>query len=677
MTQQRKPGLLLAASPLALAFTLAVPALADEAAPADETPLETIVVTARGRAVPLSQTPGGVEVATEDDIFLAKKDSIADAIGDLPGISVSGDSAWGRDIAIRGMSTTSVVVLIDGKRVNTATDINARLGLINALDVERIEVLKGPVSSLYGSGSTGGVINIITRKGHFTDGEAETHGRTEISGTTNAAGGDAYADVSYDSRDLWLLASGAFSGHADYVDGAGNREPNSRFRDGQTRLAAGFKPTQDLTVELSALRTDARDVGIPGGPSTLPATGRVLYPRVTNTLLSGDVTYEVGGDVLKMLKGSLYYDTIERRVFVDHLPAATQKEHLEPASDNATFGGNFQAQAETGNHIVVAGIDGWSWAMSSIRRQYLLNGSVTSDLPTPNARQTSLGAYAEDTYALARDWDLNLGARLDQVHTRNQDTPQFAASSDDDIGWNVHAGATWKMGGPWSQNVLVASSYRAADLLERFKYINLSATRALYGNPDLKPEKTLYAEWGLAYRTPKLQGSLRLFGNKIYDYISEKDTSATRMDMTNIGEARIVGVELAGRWAFAPAWNLHGDLTALDGRDEEADEPLRYIAPVNGKLGVGYENDGWFATLDERAAAPQTRTPSGVDAVGGYAVTNAAAGYAFDIGPTRHKIALRLDNLFDARYRNYLANARGIDLVEPGFSATLSYSMEF
>lgn len=56
------------------------------------------------------------------------------------------------------------MVLIDGMRINTATEINARLGFINPMDVERVEVLKGPVSSLYGSGSTGGVINVITKK---------------------------------------------------------------------------------------------------------------------------------------------------------------------------------------------------------------------------------------------------------------------------------------------------------------------------------------------------------------------------------------------------------------------------------------------------------------------------------------------------------------------------------
>jgi hemoglobin/transferrin/lactoferrin receptor protein len=637
--------------------------------------LDELAVTARGYETPLSETPGSIAVVTAEDIALSKKDSVADVLAGIPGVAASGDSPWGRDISIRGMTGTSVVILIDGKRINTATDINARLGLINPSDVERIEVLKGPISALYGSGSTGGVVNIITRKGKFTS-KPEIHGRTDLSLTTNAAGGNAYDNLEYDDKDVWLLASGGFRGHTDYRDGGGDRIDSSAYRDGQVRIAGGFRPTEDLTVELSALRTEARDVGIPGGPSTLPTNGRVMYPRTTSTLVSADATLDVDGETLKELEGSVYYNFIERRVYVDNTGQAAIR-NLQPAADHATLGGNLRSRSEFGDHTVIAGVDGWSWTMESLRRRYLANGSVLSDQPVPDARQTSLGVYAEDTYALAPDWTLNFGGRLDHLSTHNADNAYFSESDDNDLGWNLHAGATWQMGGPWSQNVLVGSSYRAADLLERFKYISLAGGVVLWGNPDLKPEQTLFAEWGLDYTTREFEAGVRIFGNKIHNYISERQVNSTTLEMTNIGEARIVGVELDGQWNFAPAWNLHGDVSAVDGRDQSADEPLRYIAPVSGKVGVGYRTDGWFASLDERWAAPQTRTPDGVDHVGGYATTHVAAGYAFDIGPTAHRVALSLDNLFDAKYRNYLANARGIDLVEPGFAATLTYSMEF
>jgi hemoglobin/transferrin/lactoferrin receptor protein len=382
--------LALAASPLALTVAM-------HAAHAEEVDLGSMAVTARGYAAPLTQTPGGVAVADEETIFLTKKDSIADALATLPGISTSGDSAWGRDVSIRGMSGTSVVVLIDGKRINTATDVNARLGLINPMDVDRVEVLKGPVSALYGSGSTGGVINVITRKGKFTK-DTGYHGRVGLSATTNGAGADAYGNLHYDGEDVWLLGSGGMRDHANFADGNGNDVRNSEFQDGQFRLAGGFKPTDRLTVELSALRADATDVGIPGGSSTLPSTARVTYPRTTNTLVSADATLDVGGENLKEVSGSLYYNVIERRVRLDQLPPpqGTANLYIEPAADHAPWA-QVAGIGEFGDHTVVAGFDGWTdWTMNPAPPipQERRGDRGQAD---PDARQTSLGLYAEDT----------------------------------------------------------------------------------------------------------------------------------------------------------------------------------------------------------------------------------------------------------------------------------------
>lgn len=130
--------------------------------------LDEVLVTARGIAAPASKTPGGVGVVMSADIRETGPASIAEAMARIPGVSKSGDSPWSSDVNIRGLGRDSVVVLIDGVRMNMTTDINGRLGVVNQNDIERIEVLKGPVSALYGSGSTGGVVNIITKKGKFT-----------------------------------------------------------------------------------------------------------------------------------------------------------------------------------------------------------------------------------------------------------------------------------------------------------------------------------------------------------------------------------------------------------------------------------------------------------------------------------------------------------------------------
>lgn len=641
----------------------------------DPITFDPLVVSARGRAASITQTPGGVAVVESDDFSEAPQISVADILADVPGISVSGDSLWGRDVSIRGLTGTSIIVLIDGKRINTATDINARLGLINTKDIERVEVLKGPVSSLYGSGSTGGVINIITRKGAFTEKE-EVHGRLSQSGATNPAGYDGYGNLHYDSKRLWLFGSGAFRGFNDFDAGGDLRIPNSGFSDWQGRAAAGIKVAEDLTLELQGLRMEAKDVGLPGGPSTLPSLARVTLPKTINQLYSIDAVKEHKGTFFRELQASLYYNSIERRVLVDRLGAMPVRE-IRPKADHETIGGKAQGLFQAGDHHIVSGLDGWSWNMESARYRFLANGNVLSDTPVPEARQTSVGVFAEDDWKISNAFTLNLGARLDRIETSNKAGNGFPKRDKNNTGWNVHAGLTWRMNPEWSQSLIGASSYRAADILERFKLIDLGGGHQLKGNPDLDPEKTLYGEYGLHYRGKNLRGDLRLFVNDIDDFITEERVSPTLSVMSNAGKAYIYGSELEGRVRITGNWTFFATVTALKGRDETRKEPLRGIAPVSGTTGVEYTGKQWWARLDSRWALRQSDTPEDVATTAGYAILNSGAGVNFKTAGLTHEIALVLNNMLDARYRNYLANSRGITLYEPGFSAMLTHTLTF
>jgi len=119
--------------------------------------LDPMVVTARGRESLISQTPGGVGIVDQEEISAMNPVSITNAATRIPGVDKSSDSLWGSAINIRGLGRNSVVFLVDGCRVNTATDINAQFGTVNPLDIQQIEVLKGPITALHGSGSMGGV----------------------------------------------------------------------------------------------------------------------------------------------------------------------------------------------------------------------------------------------------------------------------------------------------------------------------------------------------------------------------------------------------------------------------------------------------------------------------------------------------------------------------------------
>jgi hemoglobin/transferrin/lactoferrin receptor protein len=637
--------------------------------------LGRIVVSARSIPTDISNTPGGVGVATSIDIELAPKASIADALSAIAGVTPAGDSNWGRDVSIRGLSGPSLVVLVDGMRINTATDLNARLGFINPMDVERVEVLKGPVSSLYGSGSTGGVINIITRKGEFKKKDA-LHGRVSLSGVSNPAGFDAYGNLQYDAANYWLLASAAARNHDDFRAGGDERVPNSQYRDQQFRLAGAAKISPKLETRFQVMQLEAREVGIPGGPGTLPAAARVTFPRTSATLASLEADYDLGGEIVKELQASFYFNRNQRRVLVDRIGKPAVRE-IRPGADHQTVGGKLQTTLAAGPHNIVAGMDAWTWHLDSWRFRYLANGAVRRDCSVPDSRQTSWGAYAEDDWKLGESLTLNLGARLDQIKTENDACNSFAAGDQDDTGWNLHAGLTWRQASHWSHTLLAASSYRAADILERFKLIELGGGQQLMGNPQLEPETSFFLEYGLHYFSKSMTADLRLFSNTIYDYISEKRVSPSLLMMHNVGRANIYGAELEGRKKLAKGWLFFASLAALQGRDESADEALPGIAPVSGRAGAAWRKGRLAGRFDARWALEQDQAPSGVPPVGGYVTLGAALQYRLALDGVTHKLLITADNILDRQYENYLAHSRGIRLLEPGLSLALTYTMEF
>src|SRR5690606_13600506 len=138
----------------------------------ETTKLQTIVVTASGQAVDVKSAPASISVITAEEIQKQPVSSLADILKRVPGVTGGlSSNADGSKIQLRGMPENYTLILIDGNRVGSSRDINysADLGLqdlkwVRPEMIERIEVVRGPMSSLYGSDAMGGVINIITKK---------------------------------------------------------------------------------------------------------------------------------------------------------------------------------------------------------------------------------------------------------------------------------------------------------------------------------------------------------------------------------------------------------------------------------------------------------------------------------------------------------------------------------
>ncbi|MDR1546718.1 MAG: TonB-dependent receptor [Deltaproteobacteria bacterium] len=661
--------------------------------------LPPVMVTARGYETSLADIPGGTAVAGERDVALAgRKGSLVDALDRLPGISRTGDSPWGQDISIRGLSGPSVVILIDGRRIITATDLNARLGYLSPDDVERIEVLKGPVSALYGSGSFGGVVNVITRKPREFADEPTFAGRLSASGSTNPEGGSAYGYLSYSSPKFVISASGGYRSYDDFFGAHHDRVINSGFRDSFGRAYLAFKPTEEVTLRTEFAKAVGHDIGLPGGVSSMPALAWVTYPTSEFTMLSQSLAYEPAGALLKKLELEFYYTANRRRVRVDNIPPVPTPPipvELRPQADHDTFGGKLQAVLTPGDHVLTTGVDFWTWSMDSSRFRIVRTPAWVMfrsiDKPTPKAEQLSAGFFVDDAWKITPDWTLNLGGRVDRLRTEAKEDLWLVnpitgvrmrklqnAGSQVDWGWQLHAGATWRFAEDWSQSLLLATAYRAADLLERYKFISLGGGVELFGNPNLKPERSIYVEHGLRYDGQPFSFQTRLFANFIDDYIVERRVTAARREMANVQTARIFGAELELNLNPLDGLDLYGSLAYLHGQDQANRQPLPGVAPLTALVGVEYHHStGLWGRLESKFFAKQNRAPVGVERMPGATTVSAALGWKGSSGRLEHDVSLAVHNIFDERYVNALSHQRGFTVWEPGLSATLTYTLNF
>lgn len=125
--------------------------------------LDEVIVSTSKTEDYLKNSPYSELLISAKEIESKPLQSFADIVKDQPGVSLLRDGVWGTEISIRGLNRENIVTLIDGSRILTATDIAARLSMVNLNDIDRIEIIKGASSSIYGSGATGGIVNIITK----------------------------------------------------------------------------------------------------------------------------------------------------------------------------------------------------------------------------------------------------------------------------------------------------------------------------------------------------------------------------------------------------------------------------------------------------------------------------------------------------------------------------------
>ena len=640
-----------------------------------------VVTTVRGHATAVSDIPGSVEVLSSDEIAERNPVSIPEALSRKTGIAVMSDMPWSSQPVVRGLTHDHVVMLVDGARVSTNSTLPAQYGTVMPQDVERIEVLKGPFSVLYGTGSTGGVVNMITRRMDFTPDKRYT-ASIQPSYESAAGGFTTYERVGVSDSRFYLSASQGNRIYSDYRAADGERMTNSQFQDRQTQLSLGFKAAEGHIIEGRYQDFSALDVGIPGGEA-FPLTSTARYPETTRLLIDGAWTWRPQRSIIEETKLSVYYQPIERRVKIE--PNANVD--LYPEADHTVHGARWQAIFKPGSHTLTTGIEGWQKRMESTRSQYVGGKLMKVDTPTPESTQRPIGVFAEDSFSAGTKTEMTIGARIDHIHTENDisylttlpesDTVLWDAYNDNDVSWSVTAGGIHHLSDMVDLHIAAARSFRSPTIEERYLYASLGDVLTI-GNPKLDSEYGTFFEGG----TTAILGSVRLEGSAYFNDITnmvvrepgnpgeEFNGQAVTYHYDNAGQARLCGIDARADWAPTARLLFSGDVSYVRGRDVEQNTDLPSMPPARGHLGIRWEPYGglWVEPLITLVAKQNDAAPS-EEKSDAYGLIDLSIGSSlFKTGTVTHNLTVGVRNVADKQYQDHLTVSRGYDVFGMGRS---------
>ncbi|MFZ4590960.1 MAG: TonB-dependent receptor [Ignavibacteria bacterium] len=694
--------------------------------PSEITTGEITVTSVRYETI-LKDVPLPMEIVSEDEISKKPYQTISDALDNKPGLSVTRDGIWASDISIRGLSKANVVMNVDGNRVETATDISARLSLVDINDIDRIEVIKGGVSSLYGTGAFGGVVNIFTKNGDFSN--KFIYGSSLIGGynSVNKSPG-GYLSFYASNQKFFAKVSGSIRDARNTMTPKGEL-PNSQFKDNNISANLGVRPLNNHEFRLSYQRYEAIDAGLPGGGTLFPATAVVKYPKENRDMVSGEYSIKNLIKPLKKLSLKYFYQSIFRDV--ENIPnqissikttsgKLKQKVYVLSITPNArhyTNGMQFKADWEIGKYnYLITGIDMWRRALDSKREknQKIENydtttGNITSTIlktigekPIPDADYTSMGAYVQDEYRALNDkLKVNAGGRVDKIRVTNSTTLQpvyeivngtrnntptgqktiWNARETDDISWSANIGALYSLTKNYDVTLNLSRSFRSPSLEERYQYIDLGSSLRV-GNPDLAPEKGMFGDLGFRVWRDKVTFSGNVFYNSFEDLVTEIPGTYENKPAfikTNVGQARLYGYDFEFMYNFIKSFVAYGSLSYVRGEDTENKTNLPFIPPLNGRIGLKFSVHNYVnfdlntALFDKQdfTAAGELNTP-------GYTVFNIGISSI----PLKYKflscqLFAGVENILDKEYRNHLSSNRGVIVDEPGRNFYAKVKLDF
>lgn len=650
--------------------------------------LEQLVVTGAISARSARDLLSAGSVVTGAQLDRQLGGTVAATVQGEPGVAMSAIGPATARPVIRGLGGDRILILEDGQRPGDLSSTSGDHAVaVEPLTASQVEVVRGPLSLLYGSSAMGGVVNIVREEIPAAVPD-HIHGVlvSQVSSVNRGGAIGGHSSVGVGSFALRGEASARTSGDVRTPLGSMSNTDARTFN-----LSAGLAHVGDWGHAGAAYRFYSNDYGIPGGFVGGHEGGVDIEMRRHN----------VRGEVeLHPRANGLLSDVKATASFTDY-------HHVE-LEGNGFVGTRFDQQQVAGDIIARHDQRGIiAQGAVGIRAQYR-DIRTGGSLRTPSTDDISLAGFVVEEIGTG-PLRLQAGARYDWARYRPREAATITIGG---VAVPVRERTFGSMSGALGLlyvvredlrfGASVSRAYRTPDFNELYSDgPHLAANSYDVGDPELSQETGIGVDVFARVTGSRLRAEVAAFRNHLSDYIfpssrgrveSGPQRGRPRLQFTN-QDAEFTGVEGELEWNPLGRWVVHGtasyvraeftqprdSIALFENGDTTFIAASRYpplIPPFNGRAGVRYESPRYFAGADLRWAARQERLGDFEEETAAYAVGDLHAGVRILVGSQFHTLTLRVENPFDTEYREHLSRTKAI-MPEPGRNISLLYRLSF
>ena len=581
---------------------------------AEEQQLDPIVVTATRQATRVNELNSDVSVVTREEIEQAGETTLAELLARQPGIQYVANGGVGSNssVFIRGASPNQSIVLIDGQRISSATTGSAALSRIPIDQVERIEILRGPASSLYGADAIGGVIQIFTRSGE---------GPMRVNASTGYG--------SYNTSDSTVGVSGgtellSYSMQAGYTNTNG-------FNTIRDRNNISYNPDRDgyynknLSANFAVRPARGQEIGI----NVLASYGTNQYDSNDFSRLGAAQNFSSDQNVGSY---SIYARNRLNEIWNSTLRIGSS------VDDSKEYAGSFRSSTFRTDTDLFAWQNDFRLPVGEALLAYEYSRQKVDSTTDYTVTERTIRSFIAG-------WNGSVDQHRLQLNLRRDDNSQFGGQNTGSASYGYQFTPAWRA------HISYGTAFRAPTFNELY-FPSMFGFAG--GNPNLKPETAKNTEVGVNWEQANQRASVVLYNNQVSDLIEFRPPTFAPV---NVSKALLRGATLTYDGRFAE-WAAGVALDFLDPRNEENGpnngNRLARRAEQQMSSYVDWNHGNWKLRAEWQLVGNRYDDPANLVRLGGYGLVNLYADYRFE---RDWALFARANNIFDKNYETIASYA--------------------